>query len=97
MIRKSSFLTSHLVGRAGDGSTHPSISRRTKRSTHHPRGYASDALLRRAQRIVFLRHGRVEADGEHEMLLLTSSAYAAAYDYWEKAERQERSAMSSFQ
>ena len=56
------------------------------------------ALLRRAQRIVFLRHGRVEADGEHEMLLLTSAAYAAAYDYWEAAERQERSTVSgSFQ
>jgi ATP-binding cassette subfamily B protein len=52
------------------------------------------ALLRRAQRIVFLRHGRVEADGDHEMLLLTSAAYAAAYDYWEAAERQERSTMS---
>ena len=49
------------------------------------------ALLRRAQRIVFLRHGRVEADGDHETLLLTSSAYANAYDYWEAAERQERS------
>jgi ATP-binding cassette, subfamily B, bacterial len=56
------------------------------------------ALLRRAQRIIFLRQGRVEADGDHEMLLLTSAAYAAAYDYWEAAERQERSAMShSFQ
>jgi ATP-binding cassette, subfamily B, bacterial len=56
------------------------------------------ALLRRAQRIVFLRHGRVEADGDHEMLLLTCAAYAAAYDYWEAAERQERSPMShSFQ
>ena len=56
------------------------------------------ALLRRAQRIIFLRHGRVEADGDHEMLLLTSAAYAAAYDYWEAAERQERSTMShSFQ
>lgn len=56
------------------------------------------ALLRRAQRIVFLRHGRVEGDGDHEMLLLTSSAYAAAYDYWEAAERQERSRPShSFQ
>ena len=56
------------------------------------------ALLRRAQRIIFLRHGRVEADGAHEMLLLTSSAYAAAYDYWEAAELQERSTMSpSFQ
>ena len=52
------------------------------------------ALLRRAQRIVFLRHGRVEADGDHEMLLLTSPAYAAAYDYWEAAERQERSIIS---
>ena len=52
------------------------------------------ALLRRAQRIVFLRHGRVEADGDHEMLVLTSSAYAAAYDYWEAAERQERSITS---
>jgi ABC-type multidrug transport system fused ATPase/permease subunit len=52
------------------------------------------ALLRRAQRIVFLRHGRVEADGDHEMLLLTSPAYAAAYDYWEAAERQERSVIS---
>ena len=56
------------------------------------------ALLRRAQRIIFLRHGRVEADGDHEMLLLTSAAYAAAYDYWEAAERQERSTLShSFQ
>ena len=56
------------------------------------------ALLRRAQRIVFLRHGRVDADGDHEMLLLTSSAYAAAYDYWEAAERQEGSIISpSFQ
>ena len=52
------------------------------------------ALLRRAQRIIFLRHGRVEADGDHEMLLLTCAAYAAAYDYWEAAERQERSTMS---
>ena len=52
------------------------------------------ALLRRAQRIVFLRHGRVDADGDHEMLLLTSSAYAAAYDYWEAAERQEGSTTS---
>jgi len=49
------------------------------------------ALLRRAQRILFLRQGRVEAEGDHEMLLLTSSAYATAYDYWEAAERQERS------
>ena len=52
------------------------------------------ALLRRAERILFLRHGRVEADGDHETLLLTSSAYGAAYDYWEAAERQERSLTS---
>jgi ABC-type multidrug transport system fused ATPase/permease subunit len=47
-------------------------------------------LLRRARRILFLRHGRVEADGEHETLLLTSASYAAAYDYWETVEREER-------
>ena len=29
------------------------------------------ALLRKARRILFLRHGRVEADGDHETLLLT--------------------------
>jgi ATP-binding cassette, subfamily B, bacterial len=52
------------------------------------------ALLRRAQRILFLRHGHIEADGDHEMLLLTSSAYGAAYDFWEAAERQERSMVS---
>jgi ABC-type multidrug transport system fused ATPase/permease subunit len=48
------------------------------------------AFLRRAKRILFLRHGRVEADGDHETLLLTSTSYAAAYDYWEAAEREER-------
>ena len=48
------------------------------------------ALLRRARRILFLRHGRVEADGDHETLLLTSASYAAAYDFWEAAEREER-------
>ena len=47
------------------------------------------AFLRRAKRILFLRHGRVEADGDHETLLLTSASYAAAYDYWEAAEREE--------
>jgi ABC-type multidrug transport system fused ATPase/permease subunit len=52
------------------------------------------ALLRRAQRILFLREGRVEADGDHETLLLTSSAYATAYDYWETTERQERNIVS---
>ena len=48
------------------------------------------ALLRRAGRILFLRHGRVEADGDHETLLMTSASYAAAYDYWETEEREER-------
>jgi subfamily B ATP-binding cassette protein MsbA len=48
------------------------------------------ALLRRARRILFLRHGRVEADGDHETLLMTSASYAAAYDYWEAEEREER-------
>ncbi|HEY5777840.1 MAG TPA: ATP-binding cassette domain-containing protein, partial [Terrimicrobiaceae bacterium] len=48
------------------------------------------ALLRRARRILFLRHGRVEADGDHETLLLTSASYAAAFDFWEAAEREER-------
>jgi ATP-binding cassette subfamily B protein len=48
------------------------------------------ALLRRVRRILFLRHGRVEADGDHETLLLTCAAYAAAYDFWEAAEREER-------
>ena len=47
------------------------------------------AFLRRARRILFLRHGRVEADGDHETLLLTSESYAAAYDFWEAAEREE--------
>jgi ABC-type multidrug transport system fused ATPase/permease subunit len=48
------------------------------------------ALLRRARRILFLRHGRVEADGDHETLLMSSDSYAAAYDYWEAEEREER-------
>jgi ABC-type multidrug transport system fused ATPase/permease subunit len=48
------------------------------------------ALLRRARRILFLRHGRVEADGDHGTLLLTSASYAAAFDFWEAAEREER-------
>jgi ATP-binding cassette subfamily B protein len=48
------------------------------------------SFLRRARRILFLRHGRVEADGDHETLLLTSASYAAAYDVWEAAEREER-------
>ena len=48
------------------------------------------SFLRRARRILFLRHGRVEADGDHETLLLTSESYAAAYDVWEAAEREER-------
>ncbi len=47
------------------------------------------AFLRRARRILFLRHGRVEADGDHETLLLASESYAAAYDFWEAAEREE--------
>jgi ATP-binding cassette, subfamily B, bacterial len=69
-----------------------SVSRTTLVVTHRV------ALLRRAQRILFLRQGRVEADGDHEMLLLTSSTYATAYDYWEATERQERSVVShSFQ
>ncbi len=67
-----------------------SVSRTTLVVTHRI------ALLRRAQRILFLRHGRIEADGDHATLLLTSNAYAAAYDYWEAAERQERSVISHF-
>jgi ATP-binding cassette subfamily B protein len=47
------------------------------------------ALLRRADRILFIRHGRIEADGDHETLLIRSASYAAAYDYWEAAEREE--------
>jgi ABC-type multidrug transport system fused ATPase/permease subunit len=47
------------------------------------------ALLRRARRILFLRQGRVEADGDHETLLMTSDSYAAAYDYWQAEEREE--------
>ena len=48
------------------------------------------AFLRKARRILFLRHGRVEADGDHETLRLTCPSYAAAYDLWEAAEREER-------
>ena len=47
------------------------------------------ALLRRADRILFIRHGRIEADGDHETLLISSASYAAAYDYWEAEEREE--------
>ena len=32
----------------------------------------------------------MEADGDHETLLMTSAPYAAAYDYWEAEEREER-------
>ena len=53
------------------------------------------AFLRRAKRILFLRHGRVEADGDHETLLLTSASYAAAYDYWEAAEREEHADLAA--
>ncbi|HEY5811127.1 MAG TPA: ABC transporter ATP-binding protein [Terrimicrobiaceae bacterium] len=52
------------------------------------------ALLRRARRILFLRHGRIEAEGDHDTLLLTSASYAAAYDYWQAIEREERTLIS---
>lgn len=57
------------------------VPRETECFAHHAVVTHRIAFLRRARRILFLSHGRVEADGDHETLVLSSSSYAAAYDF----------------